>query len=47
MKTAPLSKAIRAAISASVLAGVALPAFAQEAEDGAQVEEIFVTGSRI
>jgi outer membrane receptor protein involved in Fe transport len=48
MKTAPLSKAIRAAISASVLAGVAVPAFAQEAqEEELQVEEITVTGSRI
>lgn len=49
MKTAPLSNAIRMAISASVFAGVAMPAFAQDSteEQNVQVEEVYVTGSRI
>ena len=49
MKTAPLSNAIRMAIGASVFAGVAMPAFAQDAtgEQNVQVEEVYVTGSRI
>lgn len=49
MKTAPLSNAIRMAIGASVFAGVAMPAFAQDAADeqNVQVEEVYVTGSRI
>ncbi|NVK10360.1 MAG: TonB-dependent receptor plug domain-containing protein, partial [Gammaproteobacteria bacterium] len=49
MKTAPLSNAIRMAIGASVFAGVAMPAFAQDAtdEENVQVEEVYVTGSRI
>jgi len=55
MKKAPLSYAIKAALSATLLAGVAVPSFAQveesavanEAAEEEMVEEVYVTGSRI
>lgn len=46
MKIAPLSNAIRAALGASLLVSVAMPAFAQDAND-VEVEEVVITGSKI
>jgi len=55
MKKAPLSYAIKAALSATLLAGIAVPSLAQveeqavanEAAEEEMVEEVYVTGSRI
>lgn len=46
MKIAPLSNAIRAALGASLLVSVAMPAFAQDANE-VEVEEVVITGSKI
>ncbi|MDG1749131.1 MAG: TonB-dependent receptor [Porticoccaceae bacterium] len=46
MKIAPLSNAIRVALGASLLVSVAMPAFAQDAND-VEVEEVVITGSKI
>lgn len=47
MKLTPLTKAIRASIGASLLLSAAMPLMAQDTNEEAEIEEVYVTGSRI
>jgi len=47
MKLTPLTKAIRASIGASLLLSAAMPLMAQDTNEEAEIEEVYITGSRI